>query len=69
MQTKITLSEMVGVVRDMDNAMEMHLFIDFVQRTLKMRLGVDVPAEKIGQVVGPIVPFGMHATPSNALHL
>ena len=69
MHKEAMLQEMTGIVPSPDEALEMDMFIELLRNTIKMKLKVDVPAEFIMKVVGPVVPLSMDPTPSNAMHI
>ena len=69
LHSEAILQEMHGLVASPDETLEMDMFIELLRNTLQRLLNVEVPANLILKVVGPLVPMNMEPTPGNALHI
>ena len=63
------LAEMAGVVPEADEGMDIDQWAEHLRAKLFELLQVDVPKDLVMTVMSPVVPWHVHATPANALHL
>ena len=63
------LSEMAGTVGAAGEPMDMDDWVEYLTSTLHKHLQVQVPKRLVMEVMSPIVPMHLDATPSNALHM